>query len=100
MSLTAEIEYKGKVYEVKYTFSIIRRLRSEGINVPVIYRKIATGENRAIDFGDEIAYVVAWLLRSAGCEDVTDEHIWRECMTDPERLKQVFAVFKWVCDEH
>lgn len=100
MNNTVVLEWKGKEYELKYTFNIIRRIRSEGINIPQIFRKIMEDNAAVADYGDDVAYVVAWLLKEAGCLGVTDEQVWRESLSDPELQKQCFSLFMWIVTEH
>lgn len=111
MNTTAILEWRGKDYELKYQFSIIRRIRAEGINIPTLYRQITAQGANAVDYMDDIAFVVAWLLREAGVDPVIDpetgerrslkdEDVFRECMGDLARFKVVLQLFMWVCNQH
>lgn len=97
---TAVLEWEGKEYELKYSFNIVRRLRGEGIMVPRIFRAITNDAEAVVDYADDIAYVIAWLLREAGCEGVTDETIFRYSIGNREFQKQCYQLFMWVCAEH
>lgn len=96
---TVVLEWGGKEYELKYKFSIIRRLRNEGVNVPAIFRATQLDPLSAGDYGDEYAYVTAWLLREAGC-DVTDEEVWRAALADKGVMQEVSRLFLWVVTQH
>lgn len=99
LNITAQLEWKGKIYDLKYSFDIARRLRAEGVNIVGIYRAITRDPNSAIDYGDEIAYTIAWLLRQAGAQ-ATDEEVWRDALANEVTLKQCFGLFNWVCEQH
>lgn len=97
---TVTLEWKGKEYELRYSFSIVRRLRAEGIKVPTIFRAIMADRNQFAEYGDEIAYTVAWLLREAGCPDVKDEDVWRHGLGDKQFSKACLELFLWVGVNH
>lgn len=97
---TAILGWDGEEYELKYTFSIIRRLRAEGLNVTKIFRSINADAGAIADYADEIAEIIAWLLREAGCKGVTGEDIWRQSLSDPKLQKECYGLFMWVCTEH
>lgn len=99
LNITAELEWKGKVYELKYSFDVARRLRAEGVNIIGVYREINRDPGCAIDYGDDIAYTIAWLLRQAGAQ-VTDEEVWRDALQSEATLRQCFGLFNWVCEQH
>lgn len=100
MSDTVILEWDGKEYELKYSFSIVRRLRSEGIRVPRMFREITTDPETAVDWADDIAYIVAWLLREAGCVGVTDEDVFRQGLGDRDFQKKCYDLFMWVATQH
>jgi hypothetical protein len=111
MNTTAILEWRGKEYELKYSFNIIRRIRAEGVNIPALYRNIRQNPEGTVDYMDDIAFVVAWLLREAGVDPVIDaetgerrplkdEDVFRECLGDLERFKVVLQLFMWVCNQH
>jgi hypothetical protein len=97
---TVTLAWAGKEYELRYTFSMVRRLRAEGIMVPTIFYAIMKNSLAAAEYGDEIAYVVAWLLREAGCQDVKDEDIWRHSLGDKAFSKACLELFMWMCVQH
>lgn len=97
--ISAELEWKGKTYELKYTFDLARKLRADGLNLIATYRAVTSDPAAAIDYGDEVASIIAWLLRRAGC-DVTDEDVWRYALSDESTLRQCFGLFNWVCGQH
>ena len=96
---TAALNWNGKDYVLKYRFSLIRELRAAGLNLPGIHRAILADKTAAVDYADEVAEIVAFLLRDAGAP-VTGEEVFRECMGDVARVKQVFQLFNWVCQQH
>lgn len=97
---TAVIEWEGEEYELKYTFSIVRRLRAAGVNVLRIFRAIQDDVNCTVEYGDDICYVVAWLLREAGAQGVTDELVWRWALADKRNMVTVVSLFNWICAQH
>lgn len=98
-AITATLAWKGEEYELKYTFDIARKLRAEGVNIGAVYRAVLANPASAIDYGDDIAYTIAFLLRRAGAR-ATDEEVWRLCLADEQYMRQAFALFSWVCDQH
>jgi hypothetical protein len=96
----AGITWDGKEYELRYTFGIVRRLRAEGLNFPQLFRECMADPNVAADRGDEIAEVIAWVLREAGAKDVTAEMVWRRSLGLPEFRGQCFALFIWIGTQH
>lgn len=97
---TAVLVWEGKEYELKYAFSIVRRLRAEGIFVPRMFRAITKDPEAAVDYADDIAYIVAWLLREAGCDGVTDEDVFRHSLGNQEFQRECYKLFMWVATEH
>lgn len=94
------LEWNGKEYELKYTFSIVRRMRAEGINLPMIFRHINKNPELAADYADEFAAIVAFLLREAGCPDVTAEKVWRAAVGNVEIVRNNYNLFYWVAGQH
>ena len=97
---TCLLEWNGEEYELKYTFKIIRRLRSEGINVPKIFRECMSDKNAAADYGDEISEMIAFLLKDAGCKNVTGEDVWRSSLSNPDLQSQCFGLLIWIGANH
>lgn len=102
VAITASIEWKGKEYEFKYSFDIAQKLRDEGVNIGKIYRALMADPACAIDFGDDISRVIAWMMKRAGCpaDEVSAEEVWRMCMSSEEVMKQTFGMFMWLCNSH
>ena len=99
MSDVFAFEWEGEVYELKYTFKIVRRLRAEGINVPQIYRSIAENPNGAGDFGDDFASIASIILRDHGAS-VKEEDMWKACLADPDAMAAAARIFYWVVENH
>lgn len=93
------IEWDGVEYELKYSFKIVRRLRAEGINVPQIYRSIASNPDGAGDFGDDFASIASIILRDHGAA-IKEEDMWRACLGDPDAMAAAARVFYWVVENH
>lgn len=98
-NITAGMNWLGKDYVLKYRFSLIRDLRAAGLDLPRTYRLIRQDPTRAVDYADEVAEIVAYLLRDAGAE-ASGEQVFRECMGDVARVRQLYALFNWVCGQH
>lgn len=99
VDITARLVWAGKSYDLKYTFDVARRLRAEGVNIINVYRAITKDPNCSIEYGDEVAYAVAWLLRQAGCA-VTEEEVYRSMLADVKALQDCFGLFNWICLNH
>lgn len=99
MSSTVILEWDGVEYELKYTFSMVRRLKNEGINIAAIFRATQLDPMSAGDYGDEYAYIAAWLLREAGCP-VSDEDVWRAALADESIMREISRLFIWVVTQH
>jgi len=96
---TAILEWKGKEYELKYKFSIIRRLRQEGINVPNIFAQIQKDPEIANSYADEFCAIAAFLLRDAGA-DAKEEDVWNACKSNQDMMIEVCKLFNWVVLQH
>lgn len=96
---TAVLDWKGKEYELKYKFSIIRRLRQEGINVPHIFSQIQKDPEMANSYADEFCAIAAFLLRDAGA-DAKDEDVWAQCKSNQKMMIEVCKLFNWVVLQH
>lgn len=98
-NITAALNWNGTDYVLKYRFSLIRELRAEGLDLPRTCRLIRQDPARAVDYADEVAEIAAYLLRDAGAE-ASGEDVFRECMGDVARVRQLYALFNWVCGQH
>lgn len=99
MSRDALLVWHGKEYVLRYEFSVIRRIRSVGVNVPNIFRALGADPSAGVDYLDDIATAIAFLLTEAGCP-VTGEEVFRDCLSDERKMREVFALFRWLLDEH
>lgn len=100
MTGTAILEWDGKDYELRYTFSVIRRMRAEEINFPQAFRAIIADAQAVADYGDVVASTVAFLLRDAGCPGVTAEEVWRRSLSIPGLQSQCIGLFMWIGTQH
>lgn len=92
--------WDGQEYLLRYTFSIIRRMRAEGINLPMIFRHVSSNPESAADYADEFAAIVAFLLREAGCPGITAEKVWRAAVGNIEIVRSNYNLFYWVATQH
>ncbi len=100
-NIEIELEWNGKTFRFKYDFTVARRLRAEtGINFVGVCRKVQAEPQSAIDYGDEVAETIAFMLREAGAEGVTGEDVWRYAMSSEEGVRVVFAAFHWLSGQH
>lgn len=96
---TAELVWQGKPYQLEYRFSLIRRIRDAGVNVPELFHVISTDGVQAGYRADEIVTVVAFLLRDAGAP-VTDEDVWRHAIDNSTFKAACMGLFLWLCSVH
>lgn len=99
-NLTAILEWKGREYELRYSLALVRRVRAEGVNIPRLFREISASPINAVDYGDEIALVVASALRDAGAQDVTTEEVWRLSLSDQQFCAQCLQLLLWIGGQH
>ena len=99
MSDTFDFEINEESFELKYNFKMVRKLRSEGINVPAIHRAIDRDRDCAGDYADEFTSMAAILLRDAGAK-VTEQDMWLSCSNDPDAMMAVMQLFWWVVKNH
>ena len=92
----AVIEWGGVEYELRYSFGLIRRLKAEGINVAKIFREANKDPQTAVDNLDDIACMLAFVLREAGCAEVSPERIYERGLTDRAFLQTLFELFMWM----
>lgn len=97
---TAIIEWQGVEYELKYSFNLIRRLKSEGLNVVKIYRELYNDPAAGSDYLDDVACIFAYLLKEAGCKDVTPETFYAHAVNNPLFTQTVYQLFMWVAVTH
>ena len=93
------IEYDGEQYEIRYTFSTIRKLRALDVDVPGTFRAIQEAPERAPDFADVYAAAVCHLMQAAGAP-VTEPEVWESVKTDPAFSAECGRVFMWLVTEH
>lgn len=96
----AVLGWKGQEYPLRYTFTLVRRMRAAGLNLPELYRACVVDPLVVADRGDEIASMIAWLLRDAGASDVTDEDVWRLSLSDKEFQGNCFSLLVWIVQQH
>lgn len=93
------IEWDGVEYEIKYSFRLVQRLKSEGINLPRIFRLTQEDPDSAGDYGDDVAALICHCLKQAGAP-VDEQKVWRECLSNHDFMAACWSLFLWIATQH
>lgn len=93
------IEWEGQEYEIKYSFKLVQRLKSEGVNLPRIHRLLQQDAGAAGDYADDVAGLICHCLREAGAP-VDEDKVWRECLGNVDFARACWSLFFWLVTQH